>query len=175
MAEKIQLIRPNVELKKEYILFYQEWMSSGESIVPWVVKEDPTDFEKLVQFLIDSEKEENTPEGWVQHSNYWLVDENKRILGAVNIRHSLTEKLLNIGGHIGYGVRPSERRRGYATKILEESLQKTADLGLEKVLVTCNKDNKGSERTILKNGGVLENEFSEEDGNIVRRYWIQLN
>ncbi|WLD94355.1 GNAT family N-acetyltransferase [Alkalihalobacillus sp. AL-G] len=170
----IKLIKPTIELREEYLKFYQEWVDSGESIVPWTVKEDPSDFEKLVQFLIDSEKAVNSPEGWVPHSNYWLVDEKRNILGAVNIRHGLTKKLLTIGGHIGYGVRPSERRKGYATKILEQALKKTAELGIEKVLVTCNKDNVASERTILKNGGILEDEFIEDDGTIVRRYWIEL-
>jgi len=102
----------------------------------------------------------------------YFVFVNGKIVGNIQIRHSLNESLLQNGGHIGYGVRPSERRKGYATKTLALALEKCRALGIDKVLVTCNKDNIASAKTILKNGGVLENEFTEENGNIVQRYWI---
>jgi predicted acetyltransferase len=84
-----------------------------ERLYPWVISKDPADFQSMVQFLLDSENGENLPEGWVPDSTYWLVTEDQQIVGAVNIRHTLTDKLLNSGGHIGYGIRPSERRKGY--------------------------------------------------------------
>ncbi len=95
-------------------------------------------------------------------------------MGAVNIRHSLTEHLFNAGGHIGYGIRPSERRKGYATKLLALSLEKTKELDITKVLVVCDAVNTASEKTILHNGGLRDDDFTEEDGNVVRRYWIEL-
>ncbi|UUZ86883.1 GNAT family N-acetyltransferase [Paenibacillus sp. P26] len=110
----------------------------------------------------------------VPHTTYWLVNEEKKVLGAVNIRHRLNAKLLNSGGHIGYGIRPSERRKGLATALLHLALQKTRELGLDQVLVVCDKGNIGSERTILKNGGVFDSEYMEPNGNIVRRFWIPL-
>ena len=96
------------------------------------------------------------------------------MIGTVNIRHRLTDKLFNIGGHIGYGIHPSERRKGYATKILLLSLEKAKDLGLEKVLVTCDRENTGSEKTIRKNGGVQDTSYVKDDGNVTLRFWINL-
>jgi len=173
MEEKVLLVKPTVSLEKEYLDFYQEWKASGEDMIPWVIEKDPTDFQGMVQFLLNNEKGINLPEGWVRDSTYWLVNESNRVLGAVNIRHALTERLFNCGGHIGYGVRPSERRKGYATKILGMSLEKTRELGIEKVLVVCDAINTASERTILKNGGKEDDSFTEENGNVVKRFWIE--
>lgn len=174
MGNELILIKPTVRLKKEYLSFYQEWKDSGENMVPWVISKDPSDFEAMVQSLLDAEKGENLPANWVPDSTYWLIDQNDRILGAVNIRHRLTEKLFQTGGHIGYGIRPSERRRGYATKLLALSLEIVKELGISKVLVTCDESNIGSEKTILNNGGIEDDHFVEEDGNVVRRFWIEI-
>jgi predicted acetyltransferase len=173
MEEKVHLIKPTEDLESEYLEFYHEWKDSGEDMIPWVIARDPADFPSMVQFLLDNEKGVNIPKGWVKDSTYWLVNDNKKVLGVVNIRHGLTEKLFNIGGHIGYGIRPSERRQGYATKILAYSLEKTKELGIEKVLVVCDAVNIGSARTIINNGGVEDVSFTEEDGNVVRRFWIE--
>lgn len=171
---EVCLTRPSAQFQEEYLAFYREWKQSGEPIVPWIVDKDPSDFAAYLRYLQEEETEENLQPGWVTNSTYWLVNEQGQITGAVNIRHDLTERLLNTGGHIGYGVVPSQRRKGYATAILEQSLQKTRELGLNRVLVVCDKGNIGSEKTIVKNGGVFESEFIEEDGNVVRRFWIEL-
>ncbi|GAA3401270.1 GNAT family N-acetyltransferase [Paenibacillus hodogayensis] len=172
---RVRLVRPAEEYREQYVSFYEEWRSSGEDIVPWVVERAPDDFTAMLDFLYaeDSEEKLFTP-GWVPHSTYWLVDEGDQVVGAVNIRHRLNEKLLNSGGHIGYGIRPSARRKGYASVLLRFALQKTKELGLDKVLVVCDKENTGSEKTILKNGGRLESEYRDEDGNVLRRFWIEL-
>jgi predicted acetyltransferase len=79
------------------------------------------------------------------------------------------------GGHIGYGVRPSARRRGHGTELLRSTLLKAKELGLRKVLVTCGKENLGSVKVILVNGGVLESEeFMQPRNEVVQRYWIDL-
>jgi predicted acetyltransferase len=168
------LSKPTIELKEQYMSFYQEWKDSGETIVPWVVGKDPADFEAMVQFLLDNEKGDNLPEGWVPDSTYWLINENNRLLGAVNIRHRLTEKLLECGGHIGYGIRPSERQKGYATRLLNLALEKLREIGVEKALITCDETNIASAKVILNNGGVADYDFVEEDGNVVKRFWIEL-
>jgi predicted acetyltransferase len=100
--------------------------------------------------------------------------EEQRIVGVVNIRHGLTEKLMNNGGHIGYGIRPSARQKGYATRLLALSLEKLKELGVHRALVVCDERNIASERTILKNGGVPDVNYVEEDGNVVKRFWIDL-
>ena len=101
----------------------------------------------------------------------WLVD-NGEFIGSLSLRHRLNENLLKMGGHIGYSIRPSARKRGYGTKILELALPIAKSLGIDKVLVTCDDDNTGSAKIIEKNGGVLENKV-EHEGKLKRRYWIE--
>ncbi|NDI33858.1 GNAT family N-acetyltransferase [Chengkuizengella sediminis] len=169
---QVYLSKPTVELEQEYLSFYQDWVNSGEKYVPFVIRQDPN---TLIQFLLDSAQGLNIPAQFVPHTTYWLVrDEDKSILGAVNIRHQLNEKLLNIGGHIGYGICSSERRKGYATKMLALSLEKARELGIQKVLVTCDYNNLASKKTIFNNGGVPDTDYVEESGNIVNRFWIEL-
>ena len=92
----------------------------------------------------------------------------------INIRHSLNDYLLGRGGHIGFGVRPTERQKGYATKILSLGLNRCKELKIHDVLLTCNKDNIASVKTIQNNGGILENEIiDKENVKIIQRYWIK--
>lgn len=170
----ISLLTPTTDLQDEYLDFYNEWKDSGETMIPWVISKDPSNFPAMVQELLDAHNGVNLPQSLVPDSTYWLVTDNNRIVGAVNIRHSLTEHLFNAGGHIGYGIRPSERRKGYATKLLELSLEKTKKLNITRALVVCDEVNTASEKTILHNGGVRDDDFIEEDGNVVRRFWIEL-
>ena len=174
MNNSIRLVDPTVELEAEYISFYEEWKSTGEEMIPWVIQKDPSNFKEMVQFLMDNKSGKNLPKGWVPDSTYWLINDDNRVLGAVNIRHGLTEGLLNSGGHIGYGIRPSERRKGYATKILALALKKIKELDIHRVLVCCDATNIGSEKTILNNGGIQDKDFIEEDGNVVKRFWIDI-
>ncbi|RAS96611.1 GCN5 family acetyltransferase [Bacillus cereus] len=170
----VSLLTPTTDLQDEYLDFYNEWKDSGETMIPWVITKDPSNFPAMVQELLDAHNGINLPESWVPDSTYWLVTDHNRIVGAVNIRHSLTEHLFNAGGHIGYGIRPSERRKGYATKLLALSLEKAKQLNITKALVVCDEVNTASEKTILHHGGLRDDDFTEEDGNVVRRFWIEL-
>lgn len=142
----VSLITPTTDLQDEYLDFYNEWKDSGETMIPWVITKDPSNFPAMVQELLDAHNGINLPESWVPDSTYWLVTDHNRIVGAVNIRHSLTEHLFNAGGHIGYGIRPSERRKGYATKLLALSLEKAKQLNITKALVVCDEVNTASEK-----------------------------
>ncbi|MBC6972821.1 GNAT family N-acetyltransferase [Bacillus sp. Xin] len=170
----VYLTEPTIDLQEEYLEFYQEWKNSGETMVPWVIAKDPSNFPEMIQELLDASEGKNLRKGWVPDSTYWLIANNKKIIGAVNIRHQLTEHLFNAGGHIGYGIRPSARQKGFATKLLALSLEKIKELDVTKVLVVCDEWNVASEKTILHNGGLRDNDFVEADGNVVRRYWIEL-
>ncbi|MGS7466755.1 GNAT family N-acetyltransferase [Bacillus paranthracis] len=170
----VSLLTPTTDLQEEYLDFYNEWKDSGETMIPWVITKDPSNFPAMVQELLDAHNGINLPDSWVPDSTYWLVTDHNRIVGVVNIRHSLTEHLFNAGGHIGYGIRPSERRKGYATKLLALSLEKAKQLNITKALIVCDEVNTASEKTILHNGGVRDDDFIEEDGNVVRRFWIEL-
>jgi len=97
-----------------------------------------------------------------------------RLLGTLQIRHELNEYLLQSGGHIGYGVRPTERRKGYATQMLRLALTHCQTLGISRALITCNKWNEASARTIGACGGILENEIIGDDNEPLQRYWITL-
>ena len=116
----------------------------------------------------------NPDEGFSKSETYLLVrDVDNRILGFIDLRYELTDWFFNYGGNIGYSIRPSERRKGYAKEMLMLGLEKFRERNISKVLICCNKDNLGSAKTIIANGGVLEKEF-EKDGKIVQKYWINL-
>jgi predicted acetyltransferase len=172
MKVEVKLVKPSIEYKDSYLSFYKEWTESGEDIVPWVVEKNPANFEEMLKWLSESEFEDNLPDDYVPHSTYWLINEENIVVAAVNIRHRLNERLRKAGGHIGYGVCPSQRRKGYATKLLALALKKTKELNIENVLVCCDKENIASERTIVNNGGVFSSEHIEPNGDIVRRFWI---
>ncbi|MFC3750317.1 GNAT family N-acetyltransferase [Paenibacillus sp. GCM10012306] len=173
MAKNVRLVSPNSEYQGAYLEFYQEWVDSGEDIVPWVVEKDPNDFAAMLLFLEENRLGLGLPEGWVANSTFWLVTEEGQVVGAVNIRHTLTEQGLLVSGHIGYGIRPTARRKGYATELLKQALVKAQELGIDKALVLCDAVNTGSAKTIANNDGAEDEPYTEEDGNVVRRFWIQ--
>lgn len=174
MTEELFIIEPTAVLRNEYLAFYQEWVASGETMIPWVIDKDPTDFEGMIAWLRNAAAGKDLPSGWVPHSTFWLINQTNKVLGVVNIRHQLTEFLLQEGGHVGYGIRPTERRKGYATKLLALSLVEARALGIQRVLVTCDDDNIGSERTILNNGGVPDKNYTNDSGLVTKRFWIEL-
>ncbi len=97
---------------------------------------------------------------------------DNRLVGIIDLRHHINHPILGTwGGHCGYSVRPSERRKGYAKEMLKLNVQNAKALGIEKMLVTCDSDNKASEKTIIANGGVFEN-IIVVDGTEMKRYWI---
>ena len=173
----VQLIDPTVELQKSHEKFVREFKDRGEKLVPWVVgeSEDFDHFSEYVSMLIDASNGIGIPEDWVAHSTFWLIDSEDEIVAISNFRHELNEFLLKHGGHIGYGVRPSSRRRGYATELLRLTLMKAEARGINRVRVTCSPDNPASAKTILRNGGQFdEEEFMPEHGEVISRYWIEL-
>lgn len=177
MEEKMRkLIKLTERYKQQLGEMIDEWKADQElnqtNHSPWAIfKNDYHDFDYYLQNLELKEEKD----GRVPDSVFFLLDEETdRLLGAVNIRHYLNEDLLREGGHIGDGIRPSERRKGYGTEIIRLALLECKKLGIDKVLMTCDKDNIGSAKAIMKNGGVLENEFVNSDGEMEQRYWISI-
>jgi predicted acetyltransferase len=117
---------------------------------------------------VRAERLEETPrpEGYVPDTELWWI-EGDEFLGRIGIRHRLTPILLEMGGHVGYDVRPSARRRGHATKMLRQALTVAHELGINPALITCDVDNVGSRTVIERNGGVLED---ERNGKL--RFWV---
>ena len=113
----------------------------------------------------------NLPPGRVR-ADYLLAEVDGQVVGRTSIRYDLTEHLLRVGGHVGYGVGPAFRRRGYATEILRQSVGRLNAAGVERVLVTCADDNAASAATIEACGGVLENVVPDGNDRPTRRYWI---
>ena len=172
----LRLIKLTKEYEADLGEMIDEWKADQElnhtNHSPWAIfKNDYHDFDYYLENL-EHHKEED---GRVPDSVFFLLDdERNRLFGAVNIRHYLNESLLREGGHIGDGIRPTERRKGYATKMIGMALEECRKLGIDKVLICCNKDNIGSAKSIMNNGGVLENEIIDEDGELLQRYWITL-
>ena len=137
-----------------------------------IFKNDYHDF----AFYLEHLELKEAADGRVPDSVFFLLDTDRdRLLGAIDIRHYLNDDLLREGGHIGDGIRPTERRKGYATEMIRLALIECRKLGIDKVLMTCDKDNIGSARSIINNGGILENEFVNSDGVIEQRYWITVD
>ena len=157
--------------KKQLYDILDEWFAVEEKIVPYAIrKTDYHDFEKYLSSL----EVNDDSNGLVPDSTFFCLDLERDIfVGAVNIRHYLNESLLLNGGHIGDGVRPSERRKGIASKMISLALDECKKLGIKKVLMVCDKNNVGSAKSIMNNGGVLENEVVE-DGVTQQRYWIKI-
>ena len=172
----LKLVKPDIKYKEQYIEMIKEWESTGEKIIPSSIKNaDYTEFEKMVKDFEDRANGIGLVDNQVPASTLWAYDdETDKIFGAVNIRHKLNETLIKNVGHIGDGVRPSERRKGYATEMIRLALGECKKMGITKVLMVCHKDNIGSARSIQKNGGILENEIPAENGKIDQRYWINL-
>jgi predicted acetyltransferase len=167
----MELVEPSLIYGESFKEAIQEF---GEGHIPALIDEQagrhnvPEYIEKTRQWS----EGKNLPEGFVPSSTYWLID-NKRFVGHINIRHQLNEKLRLIGGNIGYAVRPSLQGKGYGTILLQLALKKAGDLGLNTILITCDKDNIGSRRVIEKNGGVFQQEIMI-DGKPVLHFTIDL-
>ena len=130
---------------------------------------DPAEFARFVAQRVAA-RDEDAPRrsGWTACHFFWVVDDEDTYVGSLALRHELTPFLLREGGHIGYSIRPSARRRGHAREALRLTLPVArAELGLERVLVTCREGNEGSRRVIEANGGVYE-----DTRNGTRRYWV---
>ena len=169
----IKLIFPTTEHKQAALDYRQEHFDCGEMEIHGGGGLDHAKtYEEWLEMSQAAVTREHS-EDLVPATVYFGVQDGK-IVGTIQIRHKLNQFLLKTYGHIGYGVRPSERCKGYATKMLALALEKCRDLGIEKALVSCDRDNIGSVKTILKNGGVFEKEFAEDNGNIVHQYWITL-
>jgi predicted acetyltransferase len=174
--ENIALVAPTSALKDTFLAMVADFEASGElrplgSATLLALQ----DFGAFLRQLEDYSRGVNLPRRLVPQDTYWLVRDGAIVLGTTALRHYLTPPLEDVGGHIGYNIRPSERSKGYGTRILALVLERARARGLDRVLVTCDSDNIGSARIIQKNGGILASEdYSVRTGTRVSRYWIAL-
>lgn len=171
----LKLVKLSKEYQPQLTDMLTEWTEdqhiNGGNRSPWAIFR--LDFHDFDHYLAHLEIREETPDR-VPDSTFFCLDTERDIfVGAVNIRHKLNEGLLLTGGHIGDGIRPSERGKGFGTAMVALALEECRKLGIDRVLMCCDKENPASAATITHNGGVLENEVPE-DGGITQRYWIDL-
>ncbi|WP_319459339.1 GNAT family N-acetyltransferase [Micromonospora sp. RTP1Z1] len=127
----------------------------------------PDGFARYVDWLLAQAREDSPrPEAYVPSTTLWWVEDDE-YLGRIAVRHRLTPQLCEVGGHIGYDVRPSARRLGHATTMLRAALPVARSLGIELALVTCDIDNVASRKAIERNGGVLEDQRGDK-----LRFWV---
>lgn len=160
--------------EKQYLDYILEWEETKELIVPWASRREGRLFKDIREGWEESETEVMRERGLVPATLYFMIDENDVIVSAIHLRHELNDYLLKHGGHLGYGVKPSLRQKGYATIMLNKMLEELKTKGYDRILITCDDDNIGSAKTIESNGGCLENKIVDNDV-LVRRYWIDLN
>lgn len=179
----LTLVSPTTSLHKSWLEAYREWgegaQMDGAALRAEDRFEDPRDFARFVARLQSTaDPAVVPPAGFVHATTLWIVEDDHDLgpqyLGSIDLRHSLTDYLLNFGGHIGYGVRPSARGRGAATWALGAILPVARELGIDRLLVTCDENNAASAAVIEKCGGVLED--TRNNGEVTfRRYWIDLS
>ncbi|NUT37496.1 MAG: GNAT family N-acetyltransferase [Hamadaea sp.] len=171
-----ELITPTVELRDAWREASADWAGEeqhGSGLSEAFDVGADEGFAAWVAYL-RQQQDETVPvaEGRV-HATYWWIVEDGVVLGAISLRHRLNDDLREVGGHIGYGVRPSARGRGVAAWALAQVLDRARERGLERVMISCQESNIGSARTIERNGGVLQDVADTWLGR-TRRYWVDL-
>ena len=167
--DNLKLVAPIPDLIQAFREMAQEWREAGEDKYIDAL----SDFPAYVERLAAQRDPANLPPNRVPTSNFWLLADDRRLVGTSRLRHWLVPHLEKEGGHIGYDVRPSERRKGYGTALLALTLVEAQRLGLCEVVVTCDTDNVASARIIEKNRGRYEGQsISDLTGKRVSRYRI---
>jgi predicted acetyltransferase len=172
-----ELIAPSTALRDAWLAARHEWGDGVHQDGAGLHSDDDVDTVEgfaawVARLQSQSDPTVPVPPGRVP-ATYWWIVEGDVYLGAVTLRHRLNDFLLDVGGHVGYGIRPSARGRGLASWALGEVLHEARVLGLTRVLVTCAEENVASARTIERHGGVLEDIRDTSLGR-TRRYWIAL-
>ncbi|MBQ9276177.1 MAG: GNAT family N-acetyltransferase [Clostridia bacterium] len=172
----MKLIEPTIEYDKQIQAYKNECVLAGS---PMDGAGSFMRYETTAQWLdkVNAYKNpETVPEGMVQATQFIYVrEEDEKIVGMIQIRHYFNDYLEKYAGHIGYSVVPSERRKGYATKMLALALEKCKGLGILHVLITCKTTNEGSRKVILNNNGKYDSTvYCPERDTYLERYWIDL-
>lgn len=179
--EKFYFERPSIERKNEIIEYLDEFVKYGSDINGSGSLDEIYDgytFEQALDRCLKTEDEEYAKSvGRCQGKTFLLIRENdNKLVGTINVRWNLSEEMLQFGGHIGYGIRPTERRKGYNKINLYLGMIEAKKVGLEKVMLDCDVNNLGSDKTLKALGGKLERtEIDPSDGILTNVYWFDVN
>jgi len=181
LMEKFYFEIPSLERKNEIIEYLDEFVKYGSDINGSGSLDkiyDGYTFEEALDRCLKMEDEEYaTSVGRCQGRTFLLIRENdNKIVGTINVRWNLNEAMLRFGGHIGYGIRPTERRKGYNKINLYLGMLEAKKVGLEKVMLDCDVNNLGSDKTLKALGGKLERtEVDPSDGILTNVYWFNVD
>lgn len=175
--ERLELVIPSKEYKEQVMNYRKVFLDNNESFDGCAGLEECNSYEEWTDF--ENRLSKKYGKNYVPSDVYLAIRKSdNKLVGITDIKKGLTDFLYNYGGNIGYSVIPDERRKGYATEMLGQLLPKCKTLNMNRVLLACDKENIGSVKTIISNGGVLENEVIDEVGlsksGIIQRYWISL-
>lgn len=175
MMQDIILVLPTIKYKNEIMAYREDFLNRNDSLDGSAGLANAKSFEDWLANIKKNSNAQTVAPNLVPASTYLVIRKSdSKLVGMVDIRHELNEQLLFSGGHIGYSVIFEERKKSIAKEILRLALVKCSVLGIEEVLLTCNQANIASEKTILANGGKLENIVN--DGGINKmRYWIKVS
>ena len=172
--QKLHLRQPEASDREQVMAYREEFLAIDSRMDGTCALNEYDDFDAWLANVRAYSAPETTPAGKVPATQYLALDENEHLVGMVNLRHCLNDYLLEFGGHIGYSVRPADRKNGYAIQMLKLALDEAKALGLDRVRIACDRYNIASAKTIQANGGVLDGErYDPQDGTLTQRYWIE--
>jgi predicted acetyltransferase len=174
---KIRLVKPAKSHETEVCAYVAEFLddASTKHIPGAGGVEHAGSYNEWIDTRKELEHGKNMPTGIVPATQYVALDDNDEVVGFIQLRHTLNDYLMQYGGHIGYSIRPTQRRKGYASRMLSLCLDEARKLNINKILITCDDDNIASEKVIVANGGIFENIVKEKGQKPTKRFWIKLN
>lgn len=173
-SQKIHLRQPEAFDREQVMAYRKEFLTIDSRMDGTCALNEYDDFDAWLANVRRYSSPETTPAGKVPSTQYLALDENEHLVGMVNLRHCLNDYLLEFGGHIGYSVRPADRKNGYAIQMLKLALDEAKTLGIDRVRIACDRYNIASAKTIQANGGVLDGErYDPQDSTLTQRYWIK--
>ena len=172
--QKLHLRQPTESDREQVMSYREEFLAIDSRLHGTCALDKYDDFDAWLTNVHNYSAPETAPTGKVPSTQYLALDENEHLVGMVNLRHYLNDYLLEFGGHIGYSIRPSDRKNGYAIQLLKLALEEAKTLGIDRVRIACDRYNIASAKTIQANGGILDGElYDAQDGSITQRYWIE--